>query len=57
MRNVSKDTTQRPLHRRKRLKQKSQGHMIDVIYLPGKRKSKSQKGSQKTLKEIFPIEK
>ena len=35
-----KDTTQKPLHPRKMLKRKAQGHVIDVIYHPGKRKSK-----------------
>ena len=35
-----KCSTQKPLHPRGRLKRKVQGHLIDVVYLPGKRMSK-----------------
>ena len=35
-----KNTTQKQLHSRERLKRKTQGHVIDVDYRPGKRKSK-----------------
>ena len=45
-----KDTTQKPLHPRKRLKRKAQGHVIDAINRPGKRKSKSRpKNPQRNL--------
>ena len=37
-----KDTTQKQLHPRNRLKRKAQGHVIDTIYCPRKRKSKKE---------------
>ena len=40
-----KNTTQKQLHSRERLKRKAQGHVIDVVYRPGKRKSKRGKKS------------
>ena len=49
-----KYSMQKPLHPRGRLKQKVQGHLIVVVHFPGK---ESQKGDQKILKEILPIEK
>ena len=35
-----KDIVQKPLHPRERLKRKVQGHVIDIIYRPGRRKAK-----------------
>ena len=45
-----KDTTQKPLYPRKRLKRKAQGHVIDVINRPGKKKieKETEKPSKKS---------